>query len=45
MLQTNMFWHRRFNQDEASLWLRETMVRVFGESAEKAAAEAAFLPQ
>jgi DNA-binding transcriptional LysR family regulator len=32
VLQTNMFWHRRFHQDEASMWLRETMVQVFGES-------------
>ncbi len=31
LLQTNMFWHRRFNQDEASNWLRGVMVEVFGE--------------
>ncbi len=31
VLQTNMFWHRRFHQDEASVWLRETMAQVFGE--------------
>lgn len=33
LLQTNMFWHRRFNQDEASGWLRGVMVEVFAENA------------
>ncbi|MEN9868808.1 MAG: hypothetical protein RL748_4398 [Pseudomonadota bacterium] len=30
-LQTNMFWHRRFHQDEANLWLREVMVAIFAD--------------
>lgn len=29
LLQTNMFWHRRFNQDAAGMWLRGVMVAVF----------------
>ncbi len=27
----NMFWHARFNQDPASLWLRQQVVELFGE--------------
>jgi DNA-binding transcriptional LysR family regulator len=30
MLQTNLFWHRRFNQDPGSQWLRALVVEVFG---------------
>jgi DNA-binding transcriptional LysR family regulator len=30
-LQTNLFWHRRFNQDPGSQWLRALLVDVFGE--------------
>lgn len=30
LLQTNLFWHRRFNQDAASLWLRRVLLEVFG---------------
>jgi DNA-binding transcriptional LysR family regulator len=30
LLQTNLFWHRRFNQDVASLWLRKVLLGVFG---------------
>jgi DNA-binding transcriptional LysR family regulator len=31
LLQTNLFWHRRFNQDPGSQWLRTMVVEVFGE--------------
>ncbi|NRR30694.1 LysR family transcriptional regulator [Oxalobacteraceae bacterium] len=30
-LQTNMFWHRRYNQDEGNLWLRGLMAQLFVE--------------
>jgi DNA-binding transcriptional LysR family regulator len=30
-LQTNLFWHRRFNQDPGNQWLRALVVEVFGE--------------
>jgi DNA-binding transcriptional LysR family regulator len=30
-LQTNLFWHRRFNQDPGSQWLRTLVLDVFGE--------------
>jgi DNA-binding transcriptional LysR family regulator len=30
-LQTNVFWHRRYNQDEGSRWLRALIVEMFSE--------------
>jgi DNA-binding transcriptional LysR family regulator len=30
-LQTNVFWHRRFNQDPGNQWLRTLVADVFGE--------------
>ncbi len=30
-LQTNVFWHRRFAQDEGNQWLRQLLVELFGE--------------
>lgn len=30
-LQTNMFWHRRFNQDAGNVWLRGVIAATFGE--------------
>jgi hypothetical protein len=30
-LQTNMFWHRRFNQDEGNHWLRGVIAEFFSE--------------
>jgi DNA-binding transcriptional LysR family regulator len=30
-LQTNMFWHRRYNQDPGSQWLRALVAEVFAE--------------
>lgn len=30
-LQTNVFWHRRYNQDEGSQWLRQLIVELFAE--------------
>jgi DNA-binding transcriptional LysR family regulator len=30
-LQTNMFWHRRYNQDEGSRWLRALVAELFAE--------------
>jgi DNA-binding transcriptional LysR family regulator len=30
-LQTNLFWHRRFNQDPGNQWLRALVAQVFGE--------------
>jgi DNA-binding transcriptional LysR family regulator len=30
-LQTNVFWHRRFNQDPGNQWLRALFADVFGE--------------
>lgn len=30
-LQTNMFWHRRYNQDEAGRWLRALVTGLFAE--------------
>jgi DNA-binding transcriptional LysR family regulator len=30
-LQTNIFWHRRFNQDEGNQWLRGLIVEIFAE--------------
>lgn len=30
-LQTNLFWHRRFNQDPGNQWLRALVAEVFGE--------------
>jgi DNA-binding transcriptional LysR family regulator len=32
-LQTNVFWHRRYNQDEGNRWLRTLVVDAFGEPA------------
>ncbi|GGX94785.1 LysR family transcriptional regulator [Massilia dura] len=32
-LQTNVFWHRRYNQDEGNRWLRTLVVDAFGEQA------------
>ncbi len=29
-LQTNLYWHRRFQRDAGSLWLRELLVQGFG---------------
>jgi DNA-binding transcriptional LysR family regulator len=31
MLQTNLFWHRRFHQDPGIQWLRALAVEIFGE--------------
>jgi DNA-binding transcriptional LysR family regulator len=31
LLQTNLFWHRRFNQDPGGQWLRALVVEVFGQ--------------
>lgn len=31
LLQTNMFWHRRFGQDAGNLWLRAVIAAEFGE--------------
>jgi DNA-binding transcriptional LysR family regulator len=31
MLQTNIFWHRRFNQDEGNQWLRGLIGEIFAE--------------
>lgn len=28
-LQTNVFWRRRFAQDEGNVWLRDTLVNLF----------------
>ena len=30
-LQTNMFWHRRYNQDPGNQWLRALVLESFGE--------------
>ncbi|GAB3452402.1 LysR family transcriptional regulator [Massilia terrae] len=30
-LQTNLFWHRRYNEDPGGLWLRALVVDTFGE--------------
>jgi DNA-binding transcriptional LysR family regulator len=30
-LQTNIFWHRRYHQDEGNHWLRTMVAEVFGE--------------
>ncbi|TFW17269.1 LysR family transcriptional regulator [Duganella callida] len=30
-LQTNMFWHRRYHQDEGGRWLRQLLVELFAE--------------
>jgi DNA-binding transcriptional LysR family regulator len=30
-LQTNMFWHRRFNQDPGNQWLRGLVAETFGQ--------------
>ena len=30
-LQTNVFWHRRFNQDEGNQWLRNLIAQQFSE--------------
>lgn len=30
-LQTNVFWHRRYNQDEGNRWLRTLVADAFGE--------------
>jgi DNA-binding transcriptional LysR family regulator len=30
-LQTNIFWHRRYNQDPGSQWLRGLVAEVFAE--------------
>jgi DNA-binding transcriptional LysR family regulator len=30
-LQTNIFWHRRFNQDEGNQWLRSLIAELFAE--------------
>jgi DNA-binding transcriptional LysR family regulator len=31
-LQTNIFWHRRFGQDEGNQWLRTLIVELFSDS-------------
>lgn len=31
MLQTNIFWHRRYNEDEGNQWLRELICTLFVE--------------
>jgi len=31
-LQTNIFWHRRFNQDPGNQWLRGLLADVFAET-------------
>ncbi|MBR7801735.1 LysR family transcriptional regulator [Undibacterium sp. FT137W] len=31
-LQTNIFWHRRFAQDEGNQWLRQLLVRCFSDT-------------
>jgi DNA-binding transcriptional LysR family regulator len=31
-LQTNIFWHRRFAQDEGNQWLRNLLVELFSDS-------------
>lgn len=30
-LQTNLFWHRRFHQDDGNLWLRNLIAKQFSE--------------
>ena len=30
-LQTNMFWHRRYHQDEGGRWLRDLLAEMFSE--------------
>jgi len=30
-LQTNIFWHRRFNQDQGNVWLRTLVGEIFSE--------------
>jgi DNA-binding transcriptional LysR family regulator len=30
-LQTNVFWHRRFNQDDGNQWLRNLIAQQFSE--------------
>jgi len=30
-LQTNIFWHRRYHQDQGNLWLRNLVSEIFGE--------------
>ena len=30
-LQTNVFWHRRYNQDPGNQWLRTLLAEVFAE--------------
>ena len=30
-LQTNIFWHRRYNQDQGNVWLRNLIGEVFSE--------------
>lgn len=30
-LQTNIFWHRRYNQDQGNLWLRNLIGTIFAE--------------
>lgn len=30
-LQTNIFWHRRYHQDQGNLWLRGLIADVFAE--------------
>ena len=30
-LQTNIFWHRRYNQDQGNLWLRKLIAGIFAE--------------
>lgn len=32
-LQTNMFWHRRYNQDPGNAWLRNLVAQAFGKNA------------
>jgi len=36
-LQTNMFWHRRYHQDEGNRWLRALVAGLFAEVDQKAA--------
>jgi hypothetical protein len=30
-LQTNVFWHLRYNQDEGNCWLRTLVVEAIGQ--------------
>ena len=32
-LQTNLYWHRRFHQDDRNQWMRSLIVRLFADTA------------